>query len=156
MKRGLALLLAAALSLSLAACGEAAKESEKDSASNDTDTTVDEMLEVAEEIDIGTIMVQIDNNQVKAESMYIGNIYKVTGIIDNISSDSTRGNYCTLESEDEKYQFGGDMWVGGFFEVFLPEEDFLNITKGQTITVVVEIIRTDGIVEMKPAYLVTE
>ena len=48
------------------------------------------------------------------------------------------------------------MWVGGFFEVFLPDEDFLNIEKGQTITVVGEIIRADGIVEMKPAYLAIE
>lgn len=68
MKRLIALLLTVVLALSFAACGETAKENE-DSAFNDTDMTIDEMLEVAEEIDIGTIMVQIDNNQVKAENL---------------------------------------------------------------------------------------
>ena len=81
---------------------------------------------------------------------------QVTGIIDSISSDSDRGDYCTLESTDPYCQFGGDGWVGGFLQVFLPDADFMDITTGQTITVVGEIARTDGIVEMKPAYLVAE
>ena len=118
--------------------------------------TADEMLEAAEEIDLSEIMVQANANSVKAAELYLGNIYQVTGIIDSISSDSDRGNYCTLESTDQYYQFGGDGWVGGFFEVFLPDADFMDITKGQTITMVGEIARTDGIVEMKPAYLVAE
>ena len=150
MKRLTAFSLAAALVLSLTACGGG------ENASGDAAMTVDEMLEAAEEIDLSEIMVQANANSVKAAELYLGNIYQVTGIIDSISSDSDRGNYCTLESTDQYYQFGGDGWVGGFFEVFLPDADFMDITTGQTITVVGEIARTDGIVEMKPAYLVAE
>ena len=150
MKRLTAFSLAAALVLSLTACGGG------ENASGDAAMTVDEMLEAAEEIDLSEIMVQTNANSVKAAELYLGNIYQVTGIIDSISSDSDRGNYCTLESTDPYYQFGGDGWVGGFFEVFLPDADFMDITTGQTITVVGEIARTDGIVEMKPAYLVAE
>lgn len=150
MKRLTAFLLAAALVLSLTACGGG------ENASGDAAMTADEMLEAAEEIDLSEIMVQANANSVKAAELYLGNIYQVTGIIDSISSDSDRGNYCTLESTDPYYQFGGDGWVGGFFEVFLPDADFMDITTGQTITVVGEIARTDGIVEMKPAYLVAE
>ena len=150
MKRLTAFSLAAALVLSLTACGEG------ENASGDAAMTADEMLEAAEEIDLSEIMVQANANSVKAAELYLGNIYQVTGIIDSISSDSDRGNYCTLKSTDPYYQFGGDGWVGGFFEVFLPDTDFMDITTGQTITVVGEIARTDGIVEMKPAYLVAE
>lgn len=150
MKRLTAFSLAAALVLSLTACGGG------ENASGDAAMTADEMLEAAEEIDLSEIMVQANANSVKAAELYLGNIYQVTGIIDSISSDSDRGNYCTLESTDQYYQFGGDGWVGGFFEVFLPDADFMDITTGQTITVVGEIARTDGIVEMKPAYLVAE
>lgn len=150
MKRLTAFSLAAALVLSLTACGGG------ENASGDAAMTVDEMLEAAEEIDLSEIMVQTNANSVKAAELYLGNIYQVTGIIDSISSDLDRGNYCTLESTDPYYQFGGDGWVGGFFEVFLPDADFMDITTGQTITVVGEIARTDGIVEMKPAYLVAE
>ena len=150
MKRLTAFSLAAALVLSLTACGGG------ENASGDAAMTADEMLEAAEEIDLSEIMVQANANSVKAAELYLGNIYQVTGIIDSISSDSDRGNYCTLESTDPYYQFGGDGWVGGFFEVFLPDTDFMDITTGQTITVVGEIARTDGIVEMKPAYLVAE
>ena len=150
MKRLTAFSLAAALVLSLTACGGG------ENASGDAAMTADEMLEAAEEIDFSEIMVQANANSVKAAELYLGNIYQVTGIIDSISSDSDRGNYCTLESTDPYYQFGGDGWVGGFFEVFLPDADFMDITTGQTITVVGEIARTDGIVEMKPAYLVAE
>ena len=150
MKRLTAFSLAAALVLSLTACGGG------ENASGDAAMTADEMLEAAEEIDLSEIMVQANANSVKAAELYLGNIYQVTGIIDSISSDSDRGNYCTLESTDPYYQFGGDGWVGGFFEVFLPDVDFMDITTGQTITVVGEIARTDGIVEMKPAYLVAE
>lgn len=150
MKRLTAFSLAAALVLSLTACGGG------ENASGDAAMTADEMLEAAEEIDLSEIMVQANANSVKAAELYLGNIYQVTGIIDSISSDSDRGNYCTLESTDPYYQFGGDGWVGGFFEVFLPDADFMDITTGQTITVVGEIARTDGIVEMKPAYLVAE
>lgn len=150
MKRLTAFSLAAALVLSLTACGGG------ENASGDAAMTVDEMLEAAEEIDLSEIMVQTNANSVKAAELYLGNIYQVTGIIDSISSDSDRGNYCTLGSTDPYYQFGGDGWVGGFFEVFLPDADFMDITTGQTITVVGEIARTDGIVEMKPAYLVAE
>lgn len=150
MKRLTAFSLAAALVLSLTACGGG------ENASGDAAMTADEMLEAAEEIDLSEIMVQANANSFKAAELYLGNIYQVTGIIDSISSDSDRGNYCTLESTDPYYQFGGDGWVGGFFEVFLPDADFMDITMGQTITVVGEIARTDGIVEMKPAYLVAE
>lgn len=150
MKRLTAFSLAAALVLSLTACGGG------ENASGDAAMTADEMLEAAEEIDLSEIMVQANANSVKAAELYLGNIYQVTGIIDSISSDSDRGNYCTLESTDPYYQFGGDGWVGGFFEVFLPDADFMDITTGQTITVVGEIARTDGIVEMKLAYLVAE
>ena len=150
MKRLTAFSLAAALVLSLTACGGG------ENASGDAAMTADEMLEAAEEIDLSEIMVQANANSVKAAELYLGNIYQVTGIIDSISSDSDRGNYCTLESTDPYYQFGGDGWVGGFFEVFLPDADFMDITTGQTITMVGEIARTDGIVEMKPAYLVAE
>ena len=122
MKRLTAFSLAAVLTLSLAACGDAA---------GGGDMTEEEMLEAAEEIDLSEIMVQANANSVKAAELYLGNIYQVTGIIDSISSDSDRGNYCTLESTDPYYQFGGDGWVGGFFEVFCPMQILWTSQRGR-------------------------
>ena len=69
MKRLTAFSLAAALVLSLTACGGG------ENASGDAAMTADEMLEAAEEIDLSEIMVQANANSVKAAELYLGNIY---------------------------------------------------------------------------------
>ena len=80
MKKGISLLLAGVLALSLAACGN-----------SETNTmTKEELLEVAEEKSFSDLETA---NEAKLDT-YIGDIYKISGYISSIESD-----YLVLQEE---------------------------------------------------------
>ncbi len=132
IKKMIALHLALMVCLSLAACGGGSETSKQDAtelpatteASTEPQMTKEEMLAVAQ--DIGEDFDKdFQANPVSAEAKYLGNIYYVTGIVNNIESDR----------------------VGvGSFTVHLPKEEIMTLTKGQWITIVGKI----DSVEKKP------
>ena len=122
MKKMIALLLAAMMCLSLAACGgkDSPSAAEEDTASvepenSETEATLtkEEMLACAVEMD--DYASEMAENKLRAEEKYIGNVFYVTGGVSNIQSDCV------------------DV---GDFTVSLPTEEIMQLSSGQRITVV--------------------
>ena len=128
MKKILPLILAAAFMLSLVSCG-----------SNSMD--MDEMLEIAEPLDLETAMEQYDDNVVQAKEMYVGNTYTVSGVVTYIATD-----HCSIEPE------GKNMF--GHFYIYLSDDDMLKITKDETFSFVGEITDVNIGITMGNAYIV--
>lgn len=123
MKRLIALLLAVALSLSLAACGgggDTTSDGSGDTTGDESSSmSKEEMLEVAtiaDEIEIGNALVE---NIANAKKTYCGKVLEVASIISSINEDSVSLGQ-----------------VGSFLTVYLPEEDIANLQVQQSITVV--------------------
>ena len=144
MKRWLACVLAAALALSLAACGdggapagtegqaqtgdsseapaggsEAPAGEDGGDAAEGPSMTKEEMLETAvaaDEIDIGNALVE---NVANARQTYCGKVLEVTSLVSAIEED------CVTLGQ-----------VGSFLTVYLPEAEIANLQPQQTITVV--------------------
>ena len=123
MKRLIALLLAAVLALSLAACGgggdTTSDESGDTTGGESNSMTKEEMLEVAvvaDEVEIGNAIYE---NIVNAKQAYCGKVLEVSSIISAIDEDSISLGQ-----------------VGSFLTVYLPEEDIANLQLQQSITVV--------------------
>lgn len=127
MKRLLALLLAAALSLSLAACGSSTP-------------TKDEMLEEATTIELQEILSLGNSNPAAADEEFIGNCYIITGYVVDIGNSNISLNV-TLDNND---------WI----TVYLDKEELATIKKGDLITVVGRISAAGTFTDMNPAYLV--
>lgn len=157
MKRLIALLLAVALSLSLAACGgggDTTSDGSGDTTGDESSSmSKEEMLEVAtiaDEIEMGNALVE---NIPNAKKTYCGKVLEVTSIISSINEDSVSLGQ-----------------VGSFLTVYLPEENIANLQVQQSITVVGmtnDDIQTDTQVVngtefeqqhfvMEQAYLVTD
>ena len=170
MKKLLALILAAALALSLVACGgdsgagdtNTPSTGNGDTTSTDTPSgggedntqaansmTKEEMLEVAELADLYDIHTACFKNVLSAKQTYCGKVLEIKAQVNEIKSDSiifTTGQTGII--------------------VLLPEEDILNIKRGQWITIVG--MTDDDIIEetnmglpyssftMKQAYLVAD
>ncbi len=138
MKKALALLLALIMCLSLAACGGGNDTPTQDTTETPTTTeaptesvmTKEEMIAVAQ--DIGEDFDKdFEANPVSAEDKYLGNVYYVTGRVNNIESDH----------------------IGvGAFTVYLPKEDIINLTKGQIITIVGQL---DSVEDKADEYMPT-
>lgn len=121
MKKTIALLMAAMLCIALTACGNKNIETGKiENTENTPEPTEnaeiiskEEMLEKAVEID--DYSSEMVANIVRAEAKYVGNIYYVTGLVNDITKDHLNV---------------------GDFTVYLPTEDILKLSTGQKITVV--------------------
>lgn len=120
MKKILPLILAAALALSLAACGDKTGENTN---AIDNDSSIN--LESAQETTLDEIRETLVENEAKALDTYVGNIYTLSGFVRDITTE-----YCILQYE-EVPQFE--------MQVYLPENELINIVKGELITVVGEI-----------------
>lgn len=120
MKRVLPLILAAALMLSLAACSENTGEN-----INAADNDFFNNLESAQETTLDEIRETLVENETKAVDTYVGNIYTLSGFVRDITTE-----YCILQYE-EVPQFE--------MQVYLSEDELINIFKGELITVVGEI-----------------
>ncbi len=128
MKKLLALMLAAALALSLVACGGSGGTGDTNTSSGDTtgtDTpsggmTKEEMLEQATECSAAEIAGETANNVARATQTYCGKILSIKGIIGEISAD-----YIQIDSNSIVR-----------FKVYLPVDDIANLENGQLVTIV--------------------
>ena len=121
MKKGISLLLAGVLALSLAACGN-----------SETNTmTKEKLLEVAEEKSFSDLETA---NEAKLDT-YIGDIYKINGYISSIESD-----YLVLQEETPA---DGSIKAATFcIHVYLDTEVLAELESWENITVMGEITST--------------
>lgn len=167
MKKILALMLAAALTLSLVACGggsgagdtntpnDTPSTENGDTTSTDTPgggMTKEEMLEQATEYTAGEIAGDTGDNIAKAKQTYCEKILSIYGRVSKINTDNITISGGTAD-----------------FEVYLPVEDVVNLESGQYVTIVGNTgaeIREEAIApgipqnvyiyEVSPAYFVTD
>lgn len=147
MKRLMALLLAAVLALSLAACGGGESNSE----TNNNDE-VNELLNNADELDLSEMNETVLNNMADANSTYVGNTYKVEGYITEIT-----GEYCSISSSVSSQVS---------IHAYLEEDELAKLNRYENITIVGQI-EDDFVdassfpvfeyyVDMQTAYLVSD
>lgn len=158
MKKLLALLLVAVMSVSMVACGEnttSAEENKTSTEENTTNvTTKDDMLAEALSVDYTTIHNDSIENLAKAKSLYCNATLELDGTVWEIKEDHVR--------------IGNGLYWG--ISVYLPTEELIALEVGQRIVVVGKT--TDEIIEeeyeafgntetlslyqMPEAYLVTD
>lgn len=120
MKRVLPLILAAALILSLTACG--------------SQNSMEKMLEVAEVVSAEEIVSNIAGNKARANT-YEGNTYLVTGHISDIEDDycvvlaeaTANDNHVYVHSCDDSLDTGIYYNADTVFLVYLPEEELAEL-----------------------------
>jgi len=143
MKKGIALLLALAICLSLCACGGTSAQT----------MTMDEMLAVAEEADAVQIYKDCSDNLARVKESYCGKVVTITGGVKRIGED-----YLIIGTPDEYTRFSA--------VVYLPTEDLISIESRQKITVVGKVddelteieeeLEDMSVLNLKNAYLVTD
>lgn len=164
MKKILVLMLAAALALSLVACGgdsgagdnNTPSGGNRDTTSTDTPSggmTKEEMLEQATECDAAEIAGETANNVARATQTYCGKILSIKGTIGEISADHIQIDSNSIVR----------------FKVYLPIDDIANLENGQLVTIVGNtgaeiteeplgpgIPQNIYVYEVNPAYFVTD
>lgn len=151
MKRWIALLLAAALALSLAACGGSDSGGESNNGT-DNSNEVNELLNNADELDLREMNETVLNNIADANNTYVGNNYKVEGYITEI-----KGEYCSISSSVSSQVS---------IHAYLEEDELAKLNRYENITIVGQIENDfvdassfpifEYYVDMKPAYLVSD
>ena len=122
MKKMVALLLAAVMCLSLAACGSNEHTDVPQENETQAQATKDELLAQAKEVDANDINNACYENLVKAKSDYCNQTLQLTGMIKTFVD-----NYVELTGVNAaKY----------LVDVYLPEEELLKLKSGQSIVVV--------------------
>ena len=128
MKKLIALLLAAILCLSLAACGSSPDASGNNDASQTeseetkTQLSKEELLTQAKEADANNINNECYENFIKAKNDYCNQTLQLKGIIKTFGD-----NYVELAG------FYGAQYI---IDVYMPVEEMLNLQAGQSIVVV--------------------
>ena len=128
MKKLLALMLAAALALSLVACGGGGAGDTQQEAV----MTKEEMLENAEEKTFADFPA---DNKAFAESC-IGDIYKITGWVLSVESD-----YVRLATSNSDGSGASDLSVI-YLHVYLPVDDLAGLKINDKLTIVGEVTGT--------------
>ncbi|MBD5162439.1 MAG: hypothetical protein HDT14_10595 [Oscillibacter sp.] len=127
MKRLLALTLAAALALSLVACGGSGGTGDNSTpggGNGDTTSTDKPGNESnATAFSYSSFISAFNDNELKAKSTYIGGNYKISAFVRNVESD-----FCILE-------ILGAVAQDYVFKVELPTDDLMELSKGQRVTV---------------------
>ena len=146
MKKVLEFLLAAALTLSLAACGAggdgggsenrqdppssaADNSAEQDNVSDGKSMTLDEMLAAAETGSLEEVNEACSENILNAKDTYCGKIYQYTGVVRTISSDGARID---------------DSETGIFINVTLSEDELKQLSTMQYVDIIGEISALSG------------
>ena len=111
-KKIIAIVLLLAMTFSLTACGGGK-------------TTKDNLLSVAEEVDISILMKEAKENIARAEQNYVGKAVVLSGYVSHINSDN-----CMLKERSRN-----DILV----QVYLPKEELAELEKGIHISIVGEI-----------------
>lgn len=147
MKKALSLLLALVLCLSLCACGG----NESTDIPADTNSTADavmtkeEMLENAQNLNYFDFEKNVTENMVRAEEMYVGNIFKMAGFVTEIND-----NGCVLSC------LNTSNYLSGYIHVPLTRKELMNLNVNERIVVVGEISEiTKGSVKFGSAYYVS-
>ena len=131
MKKLITLLLAAALMLSLAACGGGGTPSKTD------------LLENAVEVDLKEYSIAFTENSAAVKKEYGGATCTISGYVDNIRGDVSEVQMKWYEDKafftDEELERIDDKTVfatSSFFVYFADEEDLVDLHLGDLITVV--------------------
>ena len=117
-KKIIAIVLLLTMCISLTACGGDGK-------------TKDELLSVAEELDIVILNEEVNKNFAKAEQNYIGKSVILPGYVSEINSD-----YCVLDCSVPKDKFTSQT---AHIYAYLPNDELTQLEKGSRISVVGEI-----------------
>ena len=128
MKKLLALILAAALALSLVACGGGGAEDTPE----ETVMTKEEMIEVAED---RTFADFSSGNKAQAASC-VGDIYKITGWVLRVETD-----YVTLSTHTSDGS-GANALSSIYLHVYLPVDELAALEINDEITIVGEVTGT--------------
>ena len=131
MKKLLALMLAAALALSLVACGGGSGAGDTNTP-EETTMTKEEMLEVAEEKTFADFPA---DNKAFAENC-IGDIYKITGWVLSVESDYVR---LATSTSDGK---GANQLSVIYLHVYLPVSELAGLEINDEVTIVGEVTGT--------------
>lgn len=161
MKRLIALLLAAALSLSLAACtgNEEKPEGEKESniSSTSTDTEADDILDLDGNEYLLTLVKNVYNqsvpsgdgisvyglelskseNAAKFSQNFIGKTCQLTGVVFQINSDSVILGYALAGEK-------GKIGPNGGIKVYLDSDELVNLKNLDTITVAGTLVEDES------------
>lgn len=154
MKKVIALLLALSVVFALVGCSSTSSEETNTAETTETTETnnkeaeenvllsYDEMLEKAERIELSDIYADADENTLRAEQEYVGNIYRVSAYVSEISKD----NFSTPNFID--YGYHSDINLAN-------KEDLMNLSKSNTYEVVGMISSIDnGTIMFDNAYLI--
>ena len=155
MKKLLALMLAAALALSLVACGGgsgAGDTTGTDTTSGGEDNAKEEMLSTASTCDFSKIQYDYEQNKVNAQETHVGKIYKITGYVSGIESE-----YISIVPLNTPLQNGSS---GGHpvttVRAYISKDDIKRLSTNDVINIVGEVTNLDSIstMEMKNAYYI--
>ena len=114
-------MLAAALALSLTACGGNSGTGGTNTSSGGKDNAKEEMLANAPLLNISEMMQAFNENKIRAEETYLGNDFKIFGFVSEIESE-----YCDLSST-----------LGSIkFRVYLDKEELKELNSGEGINIV--------------------
>lgn len=123
MKKTISLLLALVLCLSLCACGGGSG-----TPTDKATMTKEDMLSDAKSFDYSTFSHIAEENILRAEETYVGNIYEISGFVGNINDDS-----CTLRVLSSSGS------LEGYINVPLSRDELMMLNTNERVTVVGEI-----------------
>ncbi len=147
MKKTLSLILALVLCLSLCACGGGHNPSETTDPTKAT-MTQEEMLAQAQDITLGEILSEIENNEVRAEELYEGKIVK----IENFKVEE-------IKSYNDFAQINWTYWGGANSVIIvhakISKNDAALLSTGDLVTVVGEFdITSSTFADINNAFVV--
>lgn len=141
MKKFYLILLSLAMLCGLCACGGNAdapngnNSVQPATSERETAMTKEEMLSQSSELDLATIYNDIDENVLRAEDTYVGNVYTYSGYVKEITTE-----YVQIDT----------------FKIHLSTDELKSLNKGEKITIVgvVESISDTHWVTMSNAYYI--
>lgn len=150
MKKLLALILAAALALSLVACGGDSGTGDTNTPSGGADSAKEEMLSNASACDFIDIQSAYNDNKVNAQDTYVGKVYTVTGYVSEIETE-----YVSIVPLDTPLDYLTGLPVSTII-AYLSTDDIKQLSKMEVINIVGEITSLENIekIEMKNAYYI--
>ena len=150
MKKLLALILAAALALSLVACGGDSGAGDTNTPSGGEDSAKEELLSNASACNFIDMQSAYNDNKVNAQDTYVGKVYTVTGYISEIESE-----YVSIVPLNTPLDYLTGSPVSTII-AYLSTDDIKQLSKMEVINIVGEITNLENIekVEMKNAYYI--
>lgn len=158
MKRLIALLLAAALSLSLAACG-----GNESTSGGHGSTSEDKQITDSELLDKPAFINDFNDNKARIESNYIGNTYKFTVEIKSIESDYALCDCIPFDKDNlDLVSNGVDSFKFVNMKIYLPSDELAELESNTIMSVVGTFDSLDkdnnsnDILIVKPANIVSD